>query len=258
MERFYILRKALAPEVDLMHHVVGLNSPAYFFQRAHDVLQGLPPKSRILDMHLAATEGIDSCYHQFFLKYGTMMEDETGWDHLAATEIVSTEIVRHCLRPPSVFYELVWRRWSMWPYKLFKLLQSPDCASALRAEARAFPCMLDTFSASFLQQYSSPEEMQSQSALLTLHLLALSAVHNTYSVEQMHSSNARKTRQRAHTHCMKVEDLAMWLQSSSSPSWWQPSHQDRVSLKTSSGKPPLHLSVELNNTHNKSQQVMIF
>ena len=226
MERFYILRRALAAEVDLMHRIVELNSPALFFERAEGILQGQPPQSHLLSLHLAATERDDSCFHQFFLKHARLVQDDSLWHHLTATEAMSTHIIRYALRTPAVFFELVWRRLSMWPYKLFKLLAHPEAAPELFAEGQRSPCMLDTFSAKFLQQFPSPQELQSQGALLTLQLVGLAAVHNIYNVEQMHSSNARRSRQRVHTHSMKVEDMAMWLQSSSSPPWWQPSQQD--------------------------------
>ena len=89
------------------------------------------------------------------------------------------------------------------------LLTTPGKAGEVLRTALDFPCLLDPWSASFLQEFNTEALLTDPVAQQCLACISLDIMCNTFDAERGHSSNARRARTRVDTHTMALHDLGV-------------------------------------------------
>ena len=224
LPRLTIVRAALEPEVTLMHQVLSTAHATADHQRFHNLLhQAEHPPTRVELLHQwCETHGL---FHDALVASANSLCDPTLWSHLDPTEESAFHIFTSMLRPTSVQWDLVVRRCTQYPYKLFQLLRNPQHAGERLAESRQHPCLLDPLAKSFFEKYATVEAIQSNEAMEVLKVLGLQVVGHTWSTERLHSSHSRRSRSRIQTHTMQLPQVALWHQARAAPTW-APSEED--------------------------------
>ena len=162
------------------------------------------------------------------------VENSDNWKHCLCTEQAVTDLHRLSLRAAAVMLELVIKPSLSFPYKLIATLDSPELINSVLEVHQQSPCMLDTFSKSFLDRYSAESALKSEEALVILHAVAQLVVGNTFDVERVHSKHATRSRHRV-THEMSLPDLALWHQAVAKPPWINEAAQ-AMHLRTGAGR----------------------
>ena len=144
----------------------------------------------------------------FFEKTLSQFQDASLWQEFGQTEEFRSRIFRYTFRPGAVAYQLVQKRVEGLPFSLLTLLGSgPDLAREAARLLSIPACMRDSFSAMFLNKFSSVELLLGPTAKHILFIFARRCKCSTYSTERLHSKNLRRAKSRAETHRMSVKDL---------------------------------------------------
>ena len=172
---------------------------------------------RVSDFHASALPDgeVFGCIADMYRQ----LQDVDLWSFCEQSENMSSELVRLACRPAGVLYALVLLPALSFPYKLFSVLNSPDNAAEVLQTSRDFPCLLDSWSAAFLHDFDTVALLGSPVAQQCLASIALDVVCNTFDAERGHSSNARRSRMRSHTHIMALHDLSLMSASFAAKPW---------------------------------------
>ena len=228
-EILYILQTALLPQISLMKELLKQNATDRDRDCSEGVYDGTNSiwRSRMLDLHVSAMKR-DGLFWKCKDDVATTLLEKSKWMHLPQTEVVSTLIVRHVLRPAAVLHDWLIRPLQQWPYRWLVCTEHLEHVHELLREAIEKPCMLDSFSRQLVQRVQD-NEIPVNDLPLVVGTAALHMIGNTYAVEQMHSCNARRARRRVHAKAMQVFDLAMWLQSHNAFPWLEHGPDTKVS-----------------------------
>eukprot|EP00971_Amphidinium_carterae_P353056 6492807-Amphidinium_carterae.6 len=202
-------------QVWLIHTMVQKNEPQFDIEAMQAASRG-QYNSRLCSLLEAVTSPHGECYEMFRMCW-RQLHDESLWLHLHKTEAVASNIFRFGLRPAAVIYTTVVRQYNTFPTLLFRLVNKPSVASTIHKYAADNPCLLDEYSRNFLARFHTPEALQSDQALLELCAVSMLGFGNIFDTERGHSSNARRSRMRPHTHVPALFDLSSWKQGWSGP-----------------------------------------
>ena len=236
----YMLRLALDAQVRAMRQLLLMSDPEFDLQR----LRGTQEHTRLSLLHAGGHPGGMFC--QALSKMLRMLKSPGLWDHLRHTHMTCMQLMQLFLRAASTLYQNLNVRVRDWPYRLFSVLHDHDRAPALVRQAASERCRLDPFSREFLERFPDAEALCSQQAQLELEQVALSARGSIYLTERLHSTHARRARNRPHTHQVALHMLGFWRTSRAAPAWL-PCVKAKMQTKDTVARkePPSHMEDEM-------------
>eukprot|EP00971_Amphidinium_carterae_P148653 2947479-Amphidinium_carterae.1 len=235
LERLYIVRTVLAPQVELIHQVLALNEAEF------DAREGgnESPSFRVVELIRASQPG--KMFHAFLKKTALVSTSTTLWVHCASTESFATDVFRFCTHAAAVLKELVLQQWAVFPQKLFSMLDSAAARHEIYRIYRESPCLLDEWSKAFLDKFCGEaglDGLLDPAASAVVNSMAALVVGNIFNVERTHSKHARRVQHRV-THQLLLEDLACWHQTLSGPLAWSHAVESKVfTLSLNSSQKP--------------------
>ena len=162
------------------------------------VLAGRQHSSRLLHLSLSCEPG-GACWNMLKRTW-EQFRTPSLWAHLPRTECTCTDILRYGLRPAATVYYLVISVYRNLPYLLLHLLTNPESSKDFEEGLLPKTCCHDAYSKAFFQRYPTATDMTSLEAKLELRMLGMLGMANSFDVERLHSSTARRSRTRPHTH----------------------------------------------------------
>ena len=216
-DSLHIMRVCLQPQVIAMHQLLADTDKSYDQSNMVAIMEGAAPKSRISSLCFPLAPG--GIFHTQLRVAADLLMNTSHWSHLIPTEHLVACIFRNTLRPGAVLYELVVAKSWGFPFLLFSLLEKPESAGAVLKEALEKPCLVDSFSADFINAFPTAALLRSQDAQLILKTIATQVLTNTWSTERLHSSHSRRAQHRQQTHRVQMSDLAVFHAVHGSPPW---------------------------------------
>ena len=211
-----LLFESLAPEVSMMLKFLGSTS-AEWEQRQQQKLIAEEPRSwRVLEWQKQKE------IRNMLQTSAVSMHDAGRWRWMADTEHFRSKLLRSSMRPGSVVYQLLAVRVRGYPFKLFRLLETPSHEAA-QVVINTPACLLDPLTRDVLCKFPTAEMLSAATDVLqVLAASALMLATTTFSSERAHSKNARRARATPSTHPKMIETLALSSAGWSGPSWLQP------------------------------------
>ena len=209
---------ALRPQMGLMNKIIEVSGAAAEVARMHTSFESGMTKRNFCIEELDSACDPGGWFHGFQVQMRELMTTQDPWIVCGSDERTASEILRLCGRASSTAHELLAQRFTAFPICLFRVLKHPEQAPRILALAAEHPCLLDSFSASHLSLYDSPEKLVCQESLQSLALVALEFEATIASVESTHSRNSKRAKHRL-THHMSLPHLAMYHQLRARPRW---------------------------------------
>ena len=215
LDALWRLRVALHPQIELQEQFLKQTLPTWELEQ---VQKGKAGEARDYQMlSLARGDLVRRCLETSL----DQLLDERLWLQLPHTHHETAAIFKTCLRPPAALYHLVAQPFSVYPTRLFMLLQADERVRIAHELVSSPDCVLDGFSKAFRAAFSTEESLVSEESLETLRLLAASIQCTSWSTEKLHSRHARRARSRAHTHCMQLKQIGPMHAQNTRPEWWE-------------------------------------
>ena len=194
--RLLVARICLAPQISLLHHVEKQAAESFDKEQWCNFMKTGARRYRVLECHhgeLAESFRTQSralaCTAEPWLALAP--RDRTEETHSLAWAMLS---IASC----SLHF-VCFIRWSVYPFRLFQLLETPTAAAASQL-LRDPVCLKDSFSQLFLGKYSSVRKLLSQEARAALWSLAVLARMETTRIECRHAAVRRFSRGKGETH----------------------------------------------------------
>ena len=203
----FLLRVALDPEIKLMNALIAQCSEDWELQTLR--AQAAPSDNHNHDLLLNRSFRVLECVkgsllQDYFQATHANLTNPSLWRHVLATECELSKTWRSMMLPAAAVFELISRRLSCFPLRIFKLLLKDQ------EEAQQFlsapQCILDEFASGFRTRYPSVADLFSKSAQEELIAISHMLEMTTHSTETCHSRNARRAR-RYHTQ-HGLEDIS--------------------------------------------------
>ena len=159
----YMLKLALSPEIELMRDLVARQGTPANLQRLHNIVDKDVTGFEFPMVYVASGKPANK-FQSNALQHLT---NKNFWAHLPQTVATSNTVSRMICRAAAVVFQLMQQQTQRFPTRLFRLIVAgPNVQEAeahiLRAEAAKFlalrDCVLDRFSQSFRQQYSTVDD----------------------------------------------------------------------------------------------------
>ena len=208
----YLLRVALEIEISLMAYFMQTITVEADVKEMHDEHVRGARTYRIEALHsmeqllFQLTRGVDQvCSAQL-------------WECLPETEEWRSEIWRCCCRAMSVLWQLLYTRYTSWPWRMFSLLTQRTEEHA-RELLTAVPCLKDSWSCRMLARFNSPQQLLSEECRQILTSIGSMLQTTSYSTERLHSINLRRSKTRAHVKRMSVAEVSKKHAACAAPPW---------------------------------------
>ena len=220
----HIMRWSLEPQIRLMKALLAANDVAEDLEGFCAAEGGANQTTRLSKLWRWCFR--DGLFRKCMEECNSILSDQHLWSSHDCTELVAGQICRYVLRTAALLHEVT-LKCKMFPYRLFGVLEGAD-ADAIITDATAHPCLLDAFTARFLEAYSSAEALKSREARLALLSVAGHSYGNIHGTERLHSAHSRRARTRTQTHKMRLDQIALRHHGRVAPKWHPRSHMDRV------------------------------
>ena len=188
----YLLRRCLAPELQLMHSLVHASGGPWEQKQLWSMSgNSSATKSRprrILQLHCAAGMQ-DSAAHNFFRDCLSLLDSAELWGHCAPSQMLANVKAKLVLRSAAVVFQLCTCAFRAFPLKLFGLLREADAQEIVREVLELPPCRAEGLVAAFRAAYPTAEMLQSVDARATLKAILAILDGSTYTTERLHSQN---------------------------------------------------------------------
>ena len=210
LDESYILLQSLQPQIRLVRHLMSQSSVGWQAQEMAKQVQEGHRQYPLQTLQTLSHKMLQECFQT--------LQNKDKFAHVAQTHKNSARMIVCTLRSAAVVYELIVRSLIAYPQRLFKVLDDPSFSETIMADYRK-GCMLDGFSRSFVEMYSSAGELQSEPAQLILRCARKCLDTNTFSTERLHSANLRHQQARIQTHGIELPDLAAVHTCLAGPAW---------------------------------------
>ena len=216
LQRLQIIRRALAPQLSLIHFLLSGNTPSWEVAEMSKTLAGADRHYHLSDFHHACKNvGKVKQVHVELLQELCAPQ---AWLHFTPSEAMASHMSRVFFRVAAATHHLLLSRGLGFPARLFGLLQSDSDAAAILHIHATKPCLLDSWSLDFLNHHASLEQLLSAEARLLLSTAGLLIMTNTFDTERLHSKGSIRNRANRN-HSMSLADLAVWHLKRANPEW---------------------------------------
>ena len=185
LDRLYMLRLCLSPQIALMQSTLSENQDSWQTQQLASSSLGQGRSYRVVN-HVVNCWGTGR-FRKFLIDTKAIAQSSTLWNHASHTEGTASDIFRMCSRSASVLMELVVMKSLTFPLLLFSLLHDDSQVDKILVYHSDFTCCLDDFSKAFLDRFPSRESLLSSQAKTILTVIAEFAFANIYDVERTHT-----------------------------------------------------------------------
>jgi hypothetical protein len=203
LSRIIMSRRVVQPQMLMMKQYLQQSGPKWDIMQMHSLSNTGSREYRIVR---AATNTHEK---QFFERLWAIFN--STWGAMPGKTVrANCQVFRMAARSGATCYELLVKRHSVYPYKLFRLLVDEELVEEIISDSKR-PCCLDHWSKSFLDVYGSDATklLSDESRQELLHM-ALVTPTDTAGIERRHASNRRRATSRPHASPMHVSELAAW------------------------------------------------
>ena len=212
-QQLYLFRGCIDPQVKLMASSLHMDSDQHEVSEAHKLLT----EGRHGFNIVALSEGTHT--HEMLRASLSQLTSTTLWE-MPSTEALRSDMLLLCCRPAAYVWQSLVVRMECLPFKLFSLLTR--CTPEFAQELLDTPhCQTDSFSASFLQMYDTPQALLGEEAKQVLNAAASLLRATKFSTERVHSRNRRRAHLRVQTVRMDVSTLALPHAAEAGLTWWR-------------------------------------
>ena len=209
------MRWSLEPQIRLMKAVLAANEVGDDLESMLAADRGALQTTRLSKLWRWCSR--DGLFHKCMQQCHHILVDDTLWSSHDYTEQVAGQISRYILRTASLVHEIM-LKCQMFPVRLFGILEGADAGAIIR-DAAFSPCLVDSFTATFLGTFGTEEALASQEARLALQAIGGHAYGNIHSTERLHSSHSRRARTRSQTHKMRLDQVSLRHHGRVAPKW---------------------------------------
>jgi hypothetical protein len=234
-----IARRCISPQVTMIKAMLRVSAPRWDHEQMRNFLEyGTREFRGLLAYKCTLTKPLMD-------EIRTLLNDD--WVMPMPTVTANCEAFRMLSRAGSVTFDLLIRKHRRYPFKLFYLTDhqnDPDMelAGEISDEFKQDPCIVDSWSLSFLQVHGgSAETLHSAKAQARLQVVVAMCETDTVSTERAHSANLRRSKAQYQTFVTSFETLAAWQTlRTSSTALYSNKQKRRAADRHVDGEPSAH------------------
>ena len=212
---YLLMRVVLQGEIALMDRVLQSTSNAACLRTMKDGLDSAKWQSFIME----AQSG--QLTQALYMHFSHLLFSASLWDdlHFIETEHFRTSLARASSLQAAAIWEKLTFPFSIFPWKLFKMLRRDSDEHDANDILGAAPCVRGDFVNSLLLTYDSAQKLVSEEFKQVLALICSLCQGCTYATERLHSKNLRRSRLRTAAPRTALSVLALCHTGYSGPSW---------------------------------------
>ena len=212
----FVMHASLRPEAQLIRKVLYSTRT----ENIHDeLLKHLEGQRSYHVLELLKGRLLDDCVQEAT----RILMSSSSFDHLPETEYMRSNIMRCCMRGAAFVWAKIKTKVQSYPFKIFALIDNrSEALAASLLEESTCACLLDPWSRAFFQAFPTQVALLSEECHQLLVAVASLAICDTFSVERLHSRNARRARARGEGHKPQLKFLGLHHEGYAGPAFLKP------------------------------------